>query len=91
MVTRRVKSDAEMVVIIRGEIRVGTSIDNAQRFMEREGFTCQREIGRKGWILVSCKRSDKDGPTIVRDWRVDLNCRDGKLVDVAASGGPVER
>jgi hypothetical protein len=58
--------------------------------MEREGFTCQREIGKKGWILVSCKRRDKDGPKIVNEWRVDLNFREGKLVDVAASGGPVD-
>ena len=81
-----------MVEAVLAHIPVGTSTDDAQRFMEREGFACSREsnaefLDRKGLDYIYCDRSE--GGRIQRRWQVALVHRDGKIAEVIASTGLV--
>src|SRR5262245_50464512 len=91
-VTRGIEEPARMAEAVLGRIPVGTPVEEAQRFMEREGFDCYREadgatIGRPGLGYIYCNRSD--GVAIKRRWQVAVVHRDGKVVDVLASTGLV--
>ncbi len=82
-----------MVEAVLGQIPVGTSIDEAQRFMEREGFKCSRSVNeafrdRKGLDYIHCDRSD--GSRLVqRRWQIAIVHRDGKVVEALATAGLV--
>jgi hypothetical protein len=88
--TRDINEPPRMVEAILSQVPVGTPTDDAQRLMEREGFTCSRETGgkfldRSDLDYVSCHRSTCGLFSIVsRDWWVALVYRDGKVTEVLA-------
>jgi len=92
-VTRDIQEPPRMVEAVLAQIPVGTPVDDAQRFMEREGFACSRNtnaefLDRKGLDYVYCDRSEGSG-FVQRRWQVAVIHRDGKVVEVLASTGLV--
>jgi hypothetical protein len=92
-VTRGIEEPPRMVEAILGRVPVGTPVDDAQRFMEREGFTCTRTadgkfLDREGLDYVYCDRSEGEG-VVQRRWQVAIVHRDGKVAEVLASTGLV--
>jgi hypothetical protein len=90
--TRGIEEPPRMVEAVLGHAPVGTPIDDAQRFMEREGFDCRREtnaefLDRKGLDYIYCDRSE--GGVVRRRWQVALVHRDGQITEVIASTGLV--
>ena len=91
--TQGIEEPPHMVEAVLSQIPVGTSVDDAQRFMEREGFTCSRSnneafLDRKGLDYVHCDRSDGSG-FVQRRWQVAVVHKDGKVVEVLATTGLV--
>jgi hypothetical protein len=91
-VTSGIEESPRMVETILSQIPVGTPVDDAQRFMEREGFKCSRSIGEsfgdhKGLDYIYCDRSE--GLVVQRRWQVALVHRNGKVIEVLASTGLV--
>jgi hypothetical protein len=91
-VTRDIEELPRMVEAVLGQIPVGTPIDDAQRFMEREGFACSRKtnaefLDRMGLDYVDCDRSE--GGIVRRRWQVAVVHRDGKVTEVIARTGLV--
>ncbi len=81
-----------MVEAVLGQAPVGTPVDDAQKFMEREGFSCSRStnaafLDRKGLDYIYCDRSE--GGIVQRRWQVAVVHKDGKVVEVLASTGLV--
>lgn len=92
--TRGIEEPPRMVDAVLGQIPVGTAVDDAQRFMEREGFDCSRETNaelRDGKMLdyIYCDRSDSEGWIVSRRWQVKVVHRDDKVVEVIAHTGLV--
>ena len=92
-VTHGIEKPPRMVDAVLGQAPVGSPIDNAQRFMEREGFKCSRItneafLDREGIDYIYCDRSDGAG-FVHRKWKVAVVHRDGKVVEVLASTGLV--
>jgi len=92
-VTRDIEEPPRMVEAVLGQIPIGTPVDDAQRFMEREGFQCSRStneafLDRKGLDYLCCDRSEGSG-VVQRRWQVAVVHRDGKVVEVLASTGLV--
>lgn len=82
-----------MTEAVLSKVPVGTPVDDAQRFMEREGFKCSRStnaefLDRKGLDYIYCDRSEGSG-FVQRRWQVAVVHRDGKVVEVLASTGLV--
>jgi hypothetical protein len=87
-VTRNVDEAPRMIEVVSSIVPIGTPVDEAQRFMEREGFKCKREqnagfLERKGLDYIYCERTSGFGFT--RDWRVAVVHRNGKVVEVLAN------
>jgi hypothetical protein len=85
--TRGFEEPAVMVKVILDEAPVGSSVETARRFMEREGFLCKEEtnasLGEKTGIdYLSCWRSE--GWIVFTRWDVFIVHRDGKVVEVVA-------
>lgn len=81
-----------MVEAVLGQVPIGASVDDAQRFMEREGFACSRRTnadfpGRQGLDYLHGDRSE--GSVVSRRWQVAVVHRDGKVTEVLASTGLV--
>ena len=92
-VTRDIEEPPRLVEVVLSQVPVGTSVENAQRFMEREGFKCSRTIAgqfgdRKGLDYVYCDRSE-GGVWVQRRWQVAIVHRGGKVTEVLASTGLV--
>jgi hypothetical protein len=90
-VTRGVEEPPRMVEAVLGQVPVGTPVDDAQRFMEREGFKCSRSsnaafLDRTGLDYVYCDRSEGSG-AVQRRWQVAVVHRGGKVTEVLASTG----
>jgi hypothetical protein len=90
--TRGIEEPTRMIEAVLGQVPVGTPVDDAQRFMEREGFKCSRTSnaafgGRAGLDYIYCDRSE--GGIVQRRWQVAVVHRDGKVVEVLASRGLV--
>ena len=90
--TRGIEEPPRMVEAVLGQVPVGTPIDDAQRFMEQEGFTCSRStnkpfLDRTGLDYIYCDRSE--GGLTFRRWQVAAVHRDGKVTEVLASTGLV--
>ncbi len=86
--TRGIAEGPRMVQAVLGQVPVGTPIDDAQRFMEREGFTCSRStnehfLDRTKLDYIYCDRSE--GGLVSRRWQVAVVHRDGKVTEVLAS------
>jgi hypothetical protein len=91
-VTRGIEEPPRMVEAVLGQVPVGTPVEDAQRFMEQEGFACSREanaefLDRKGLDYLYCDRSE--GGIVQRRWQVAVVHRDGKVTEVIASTGLV--
>jgi len=92
-VTSGIEEPPRMVAVVLGHVPAGTAVDDAQRFMEREGFSCSRKtnaafLDREGLDHVLCYRSDDSG-WVQRRWQVAVVHRDGKVTEVMASTGLV--
>ena len=87
-VTRDINEKPRMIEVVSSIVPIDTPVDEAQRFMEREGFQCTREtnanfLDREGLDYISCKRVDGFG-LVTRQWRIAVVHRDGKVVEVLA-------
>ena len=92
-VTRGIEEPPRMIEAVLGQVPIGNTVEDAQRFMEREGFTCSRNsnkpfLDRKRLDYIYCDRSDGSG-FVQRRWQVAVVHRDGKVVEVLASTGLV--
>jgi hypothetical protein len=93
-ITRGISESPRMVEAILGQIPIGTPVEDAQRFMKREGFECSRTTNgslgdRHGIDYVYCDRSESVGFPVSQRWQVVLVYRDGKVTEVLASTGLV--
>jgi hypothetical protein len=84
-VTQDVDDPVAMRKIILQAVPIGSSVDDAQRFMEQQGFTCNRKTNAsyqnlKGIDFLSCGRSE--GMIVHHDWSVVIIHRNAKLTDV---------
>jgi hypothetical protein len=82
-----------MVELILSHVPVGTPIEDASRFMEREGFECSRstdaEVPDRKRDYLYCNRWESIGFLVSRRWHVSIAYRDGKVTEVTASTGLV--
>ena len=81
-----------MVETVQGQVPPGTPVDEALRFMEREGFKCSRTVNgsfgeRNGLDYLYCDRSE--GGIVQRRWQAAIVHRDGKVAEVLARTGLV--
>lgn len=88
--TRGIEEPQRMVEAVVGKVPIGTSIKEAQRFMESEGFDCKLRtraefLDRSQIDYLDCNRDE--GDLVKRRWQVALVHRDGKLVEVLSSTG----
>lgn len=90
-VTRDVSEPPRMVDSILGRVPVGTPVDDAQRFMESEGFACSRTVNQEdgdGLDCLSCDRSDGGlFSWVSQRWQVSIYYQDGKVAKVEANTG----
>jgi hypothetical protein len=80
-----------MIEAVLVRVPIGTSVEEAQRFMELEGFACSRNtnesfLDRTGLDYIYCDRSEGRG-WVSRRWQVAIVHRDRKVVEVLASTG----
>jgi hypothetical protein len=90
--TREIDKPERMVEAVISGVPIGTTVDEAQRFMEGEGFQCRREantkfLDRGGLDYLYCNRYE--GGIVKRRWQVAVVHRGGKVVEVLASTGLV--
>jgi len=89
--TRGFEESAVMVKVILDAAPVGSSVETARRFMEREGFHCTEKTNssfsedRTGIDYLYCGRSE--GLIVQRKWMVAIVHRKGKVVEVLANTG----
>jgi hypothetical protein len=93
-VTEGIEKPPLMVEAVLSQVPLGTPVDEAQRFMEREGFKCTRSTNaawedRKGLDYIYCDRSDSANWPVQRRWQVAIVYRDGKVIEILASTGLV--
>lgn len=89
-VTRGLTTSADMANQISAKVPTGTPVDDAQEFMEREGFTCTRTANgdwgeRKGLDYLYCDRTE--GGVVSRRWQIAIVHADGKVTEVLANTG----
>ena len=88
-VTRGVDEPPRMVDAVLGRVPVGTPVDDAQRFMESEGFACSRNVNQEdgvGLDYLYCDRSDGGlFSWVSQRWQVSVFHRDGKVIEVKAN------
>jgi hypothetical protein len=89
-VTSNITEPSQMVKTVLARAPVGSSIDKAQSFMEKEGFKCSRQTNatfqnRQGIDYVYCDR--QRGAVVVRRWQVALVQKENKVVEVLANTG----
>jgi hypothetical protein len=90
-VTRGLETPADMTKAISASVSVGTSVQDAQKFMEQEGFTCSQTVNgewgeRKGVDYLYCDRTE-GGAVVSRRWQVAICHADGKVTEVLANTG----
>jgi hypothetical protein len=88
--TRGIEQPPKMIDAITSRVPVGTPVDDAQRFMEREGFTCSRESNadfrdRKGLDYIYCRCDRPLDLFVSRGWMIAIVHRDGKVTEVLAN------
>jgi hypothetical protein len=81
-----------MTSVILSQVPINTALEDAQKFMELEKFSCSRssdaEFGdRKGLDYLYCDRSE--GWIVQRRWQVAVVHQDSKVTEVLASTGLV--
>ena len=89
--TRDITEPPRMVDSILGHVPIGTPIDDAQRFMEAEGFSCSRQMNstwgdRRGVDYLYCNREEGNS-FVMRRWQIAILHRDGKVTEVLANTG----
>lgn len=89
-VTRGIEEPERMVEVILRHAPVGTPIDDAQQFMEQEGFRCSRSTNqpfgdRENLNYIYCDRSE--GFLVLRRWQVAIVHHDDRVVEVLAGTG----
>ncbi|QEL14576.1 hypothetical protein [Limnoglobus roseus] len=99
-VTRDVQEPEQMAELVARLAPPGTSVDDAQRAMEREGFRCSRVVNgtftalkgeertpeeHEGIDFLKCWRSrDSQLSIISGSWSVAIVHKDSKVVEVLA-------
>jgi hypothetical protein len=89
-VTLGIEEPPRMVEAVLSRIPVGTPIEDAERFMEREGFACVRAtqaefLDRKGLNYIYCDRTE--GGIVQRRWQVAVVHKDGEVTEIITSTG----
>lgn len=87
-VTLGIEEPARMVEAVLSQIPVGTPVEDAERFMEREGFACVHAtnadfLGRKGLNYIYCDRAE--GGIVQRRWQVAVVHNDGRVTEIITS------
>jgi hypothetical protein len=87
--TRDIGDAPRMAEAVIAHVPVGTPIEEAQRFMEREGFSCSRRgnaawAGRTGLDYLYCNRvHPTSGFNMIETrWQVAIVHHDGKVTEV---------
>jgi|APDOM4702015191_1054821.scaffolds.fasta_scaffold872431_2 hypothetical protein len=91
-VTREIKEPTRMAEAILGQVPLGTAVDDAQQFMEQEGFKCSRSTNadfghRQGLDYINCDRAA--GDVVQRRWQIALVHKNGKIVEILSNTGLV--
>ena len=89
-VTRKVESVASMTDLIQREVPVGTRHEQAQQFMQHEGFKCsmrrkEESSEQESTDCLYCDRSDPVDFLVGRRWQVTIGLRDELVSDVSVS------
>jgi hypothetical protein len=93
--TRGLKDAASMKALLKKKLPLGTPVEKARLFMEREGFKCSlmhnksfSEEGavRNGIDYLYCDRSDGVG-FVTRRWQVAIVLKTGSVSEVLVSVG----
>ena len=98
--TWKVESSDEMRQLLSAQLPHGTNVDEAKRFMEREGFSCKIERNgtfvEKTWFgaqeprhenidFLDCRRTQSYGLLVARFWGVALVLDGDEVEDVLVS------
>ena len=92
--TRGLKDPSKMKGVVLKAVPVGSRIEEARRFMEREGFRCSPQTKssfadhdgtRKGIDYLYCDRSE--GLIVSRRWQVAIVHSGDRVTDVLANTG----
>ncbi len=85
-------ADADaMRALLAQEIPQGTSLSDAQTFMEVNQFTCQtrrgqsytsQDFARENFDFLQCRRTDKAGFMVVRCWNIALVLEEDIVQDI---------
>jgi hypothetical protein len=91
-ITRGIKEPSQMVEVILSQVPMGTSVADAQTFMEQEGFVCLFSTNaefqdRKELDYIYCDRSE--GWLVTRRWQVAVVHQADQVLEVLASTGLV--
>ncbi|WP_153556736.1 hypothetical protein [Roseimaritima sediminicola] len=91
-VTLGIEKPPGMAEAVLSEIPVGTPVEDAERFMVREGFACIRAtdaefLDRKGLDYIYCDRTE--GETVQRRWQIAVVHNNGEVAEIIASTGLV--
>jgi hypothetical protein len=93
-ITKGVSDPGRMVALIEDRVPLGAPVEDAERFMRSEGFTCTRVIHgdwgeRRGLDYPYCDRSEQAGGWVDRRWQIAVFQRDEKVTEVLANTGLV--
>lgn len=91
--TGSIEDPLQMTAAIRQHIPPGTSTENAQRFMESEGFKCSMKangqfLDRDGIDYLYCDRHDGGYfDFVVRRWQIAIVYENGHVVEIITATG----
>lgn len=85
--TRDVWTDPDMMSALVSKLPPGTTVDDAERVMTREGFHCTDTKNgtwgdRTGLNYLDCARTDGWGLLMTKTWMVGVVYADGKVTEV---------
>jgi hypothetical protein len=89
--TDDIEDPNRMTAIIHEHLPPGTPIDDAQKFMESEGFKCSRSnngrfLDREGIDYLYCDRHDGGNCDFVtRRWQIAIVHQNEKVVEIIAA------
>lgn len=91
-VTYGIDDPQKMVAILSAEIPVGTSLVDAESYMQREGFHCSlhkndRWGDRTGIDYIYCDRSKSASFPVTRRWQIAILHDDEAITEIIAKTG----
>lgn len=90
--TTDIRQPAVMKEALRRAIPTGTSLANARRFMEQEGFACKITRngsfrGREGIDYLYCDRSERYAHWVDQRWQIALVLEGDRVRDIEVAHG----